>query len=1797
MVQSKESEAERTGRSRRWLRIGLISGSVVVIAGAGIALAGWILANERLSPLLSKQLSELLGRPVEIGEIERLSLTKIRVGPSQMPPTATDPDTVSLEAIEVRFNLFELITRQLHLHVDLEQANLYLAQNANGEWLDIDIERAERDPDQQPFIEIEPGDIRLEDAQITLLPYVPTAADGSESETSSDAADRTVAFQDVDGRVSFSDANVESANGEIVSIETQQLDFEVEAESLSQGILAVQGAALLPPSEQALTEVNVSPEASPGLALNLAVRAQSLQATDVMPIVRLIREDIYVDITSGLVNGNVNFELSPERAVSMNGSALVSEGTVVVPALPAPIQNIDGQVRFQGRQLAFENVTAELGDLSARAGGVLDIADGYDFSGQMDPFTLAEVSELFEVNVPIETEGDYLADVTMTGPLNDPTVAANIRTQAGATLDRVEFTQLVADVTYYDLSVRVDEFQAIPQAGGSLVGSGSYRFDQPGQLSLRAMGDRLPGDELGRAYGLPDTVAIGPVSLRAEVSGPVNQLEGLVDWRAPAGDFPARGRIALAGDTIRFQDTFVQVAGGTISGDGVLVNGDWEASLQARGIQLNQLSSNLDGDVAGIAQLSGTLGDLTLESMTGDGDILLAIAGGEVAGRASLANGQWQADLIGDSLQLSQFSDRLQGSAGGQFAFTGNLNDLSLAGIQGNGQLVVSDGLAAAAPAFPQLSAAQAPLTASLAWDGAILAIEDARTAGIEARGTLTPQLEGEGAPTIADTNIELRIQDYSLAALPIPEIVSLGGRASFQGQLTGSLNTLSLVGDAQLVDFKISDLAFATPLTGQVRIALDEGVGIDLQGGEDAIQIAYSFDQRDLDFAVAAGEALATGQTRGDILEAQASNFPLNVLALPPSGLAGYGTVGGTIEMATLTANLSRSTLVSQFTVVNPSLGYLRLSGTPEQVNGVQRQAPSRLQGEFAYADGVTTLSNTQLTTGESLYLIAGRYNQQGDPQIRGQVTVEKGQIQDVLATLQFFELTDFTRGFAPPEWIRRYGPEELEAILAAAPPGNPQANLLDQLRRVSEVLHLQDSQARSAEEAPLPPLGDLQGEFNGEILLNASLPDDLEINFELFGGDWTWGSAYKVDTVIAEGQLADGVLQLRPLRFASEDTEKPQFLNISGEIALNPQDDISRTLQLTSRNIPLQALKQPLRLPQTRRLQGFLNADATLSGDLKNPQLRGSINPTDVTINRNPIASIGADFLYRDARLNFTSSMVIDDPDDPLTLTATIPYRLPFAEVKPASNEYAAELNVRDEGLQLLNLVNRQLAIESGRGQIVLDLRGTWPEGESPLADIDLSGNAELEAITLSAQVLPDPLTNINGKIRFDNDLVIVDRLTGNFSEGNVRARGAFPLLIPFSLRTHRDARSLLARKQGQPENNPDPNQTPGASPASPATEPIDAAQMPLTLNLDNIALNFKGIYNGQVDGEFNLEGSLLTGPELGGSVILSHGRLSLPERQTTDAEVVSDVTTSGGGGVDVRFEDLNLLLDDDVRIQLGGIVDVQARGDLIINGLFPNIRPVGRLRLPSGRINLVTTAFRLQGDENYAEFRPNLGLDPYLNADLLAVVPDSTGGTGADLVQSSVFPRNEISDAEVDRLGLNQSGIETVRIRAEVEGPASQVVQLRGVTLRSTPSRSEGEIVSLIAGGPLAALGSTLGSVGGTGDDFEGLIAFAGSALLNQVQDILGNALRLSEFRLYSATPESAQSEDSTIDIGAEVGFELSPTLSLSIQNTFTAITPLQFNLRYRIDDRFTLRGVTSFEDFTDNSGLLLEYETRF
>ncbi|MBD0337568.1 MAG: hypothetical protein ICV62_18930, partial [Cyanobacteria bacterium Co-bin13] len=161
MTNPQQSEPERPTRRRRrrrrLIKVGLTLGSVLVLTGAGAAWWGWIFLNERFSPWASAELSKALKRPVNVGEIEGLTFSGIRVGPSSIPPIPTETDSLALESAEVRFNLLDLLRRELNLDVVLENAEGYFEQNAQLEWIDVDFEELRPERDREPIIEAKPG--------------------------------------------------------------------------------------------------------------------------------------------------------------------------------------------------------------------------------------------------------------------------------------------------------------------------------------------------------------------------------------------------------------------------------------------------------------------------------------------------------------------------------------------------------------------------------------------------------------------------------------------------------------------------------------------------------------------------------------------------------------------------------------------------------------------------------------------------------------------------------------------------------------------------------------------------------------------------------------------------------------------------------------------------------------------------------------------------------------------------------------------------------------------------------------------------------------------------------------------------------------------------------------------------------------------------------------------------------------------------------------------------------------------------------------------------------------------------------------------------------------------------------------------------------------------------------------------------------------------------------------------------------------------------------------------------------
>ena len=1843
---SEEQTSEtRTNRRRIWATTGLTLGAIVALGAAGGALWAWIFVNERLSPWLSELLTESIDRPVALGEVERVSLTGIQLGPSAIPPTETDPDTLYVDSINVRFNPLQLLGRQIRPQINLVGVQGYIEQDQEGLWTDVEIDLGDEDADEDPFIRVHPT-VGIQDSELVLLPYL------GEGENP-----LPLTLGNINGTVTVASVEVEDPLESGVVLDAQQIDLDLRAAPENAGQLIVNGVIQQLDYDDAAVDSPLD-----RLDANMTVQAQQLDLAVLSPsILASVPGDLPLTVTSGILNGNLEADLTPQDPPQITGTARLQSGAIAVDGLPKTIDNITAQARFQGNRVALEDVTAQYANLTARGGGLIDTRNGYDLTAQIAPFELSEIAEELELEFPIEAAGTFVADASMTGPLADPNITGSLTSTSVTTIDRVQFASIATELVYVPEAIILSSLDVVPLEGGSLTGSGIYTFADPAELSLQVEGQDLPADAIGRAYGLPETITLGAVDIDADISGPINNLGGVVSWQAPDGDYPTRGTAEVVANTVRVQEAIVAVAGGIVSGTGTLEQGQWDADLIAQDIQLGEFDESLEGAIAaGAVQLAGSLDDLTLQGIRGSGDITASLRGGTLTSQVALANGNWDADVQtrdfpvsqfipdvpvstvsadaslsgnienltlegilgngtvtaaiaggtvtsdfllengfwqadgeGNNLQLGQLVADLQGTGNATFQLAGSFDNLTPAGIRGRANITLSDGLATVASLSPQLANVRAPLEASLEWDGRDLLVSRLDTAGLSANGTITPIFSGPEAPGIAAIDLAIAARDYALAALPIdfPPALALTGQATFDGRLTGSPDDLNLAGDLALANLALNDLVFDPLLAGDVQFSSREGLDIELLGQEDEIVVTYDVQPRQLNFRVQADEAVAIGQTEGNLLQTQIYNFPISVLNIPPDESNPYGPLRGEVTFAAATVDLRNLSTVGQVDVANLGFGYFSVD---------------RVFGGFAYANGVASVNNGEIRMSDTnprgevletrIYELSGRYAVRGTPQIQAAISTEEGQLRDILEILKVSEIADFRRGFVPTDGFIPASQEEAERLLATTPAGNPNDTLLNQLRRLSEIIELEIQEDLETETATLPPLDELQGEFRGGINLSANIPDDINVAFDIEGDDWTWGSDLSADTVLAQGSYQNGTLFFDPLRFETGEGEGAAFINLAGDFSLDPADPQTREIELTVANLPAENLQEIANLPFD--LGGRLNGNATLQGRLAAPTLAGNLELVDGTLNREPIDRADANFTYTEGRLGLDANLLLVDSDDPLTLSAQVPYELPFLEEPPIDNSFLISANVRDEGFALLNVFTQEVAWESGQGEAILRVEGNIFESSGNLIPVPTAfdGIILLQGATISFSALPDPMTDITGQIRLDpsNLAVVVDRLTGQFSDGELRAQGTFPLVQPLSIPEEIEDLEPEDASTDEPESEMVLDEMDAELDIPPTTTARPLTQIPLTLALDNIDLDLKGLYNGQANGEVVLGGSLQTGPMLTGEIDLSDGIITIPEGDDSSAFIPVDDTRNNQLQLPpLQFSDLRLVLARNVRIVEGALLNVEADGGLRIDGTIADLRPFGTIRLPSGRVELFATSLRLAGENDRAEFRGDF--DAILDVTLQTSLPDVAGQTGIQPT-TSPFPQNEIPDPAIEGLGLTQQGNGLVRINARYRGPASELsslqTDLNNLELSSSPPRSNNELIALLSRNVLGAF-DTLQD----GDDaLAGLATFAGSALLQRARDFLGDTIPLSEFRIFQASESTGQVNDAQ-DIGIEIGVDVRPNISVSVLRVLTNDTPFQFNVRYRISDQFTLRGTTSFEDFNDRTGVLLEYETRF
>ncbi|MFM6754828.1 MAG: translocation/assembly module TamB domain-containing protein, partial [Dolichospermum sp.] len=837
-------------------------------------------------------------------------------------------------------------------------------------------------------------------------------------------------------------------------------------------------------------------------------------------------------------------------------------------------------------------------------------------------------------------------------------------------------------------------------------------------------------------------------------------------------------------------------------------------------------------------------------------------------------------------------------------------------------------------------------------------------------------------------------------------------------------------------------------------------------------------------------------------------TNLPLEALnvILPDDTLLSPGGVGGLLN-GNLQINSQTLATEGNIAIEKPEIG--RIKG-------------DRFQTQLRYDNQTFILGNSELKKGESRYNFDANIRPWTQkPQLRANIKINKGNIQDILNVAQIFEIQDLQRGLKAP----KYGKA---GNLTAKSQKLPNQSLFSQMQRLSEIDALVTAQERRRVNAtPIPELRDLKGILNGFISINTVTADQPRIRFNLRGQNFTWGKRtepsrfYDVEKVVVKGSLEEGILRLQPLQIENQQ----KLIAFTGNIGNNRQSG-----QLTVQNFPLGRVNDLVKLPVG--IGGKLNLTTTIAGSINNPQAIGELNIIEGTINQKQIATTNATFNYTNGRLNFSSNLSGVEKEPGTKISGSIPYQTPVATRKPESNQINLDVKVQNEGLTLLNLFTNEIAFENGQGEIDLKVSGTL---KKPLVE----GKASLSNATFSAQALPGKLTNINGSAEFDLNRVFVDNLEGRFSNGKVKVVGELPIFTSQNMKT---------------ENA-------------------------LTVNLEQLALKLKGLYQGGASGKLEITGSLLQ-PVIGGKIELSDGQVLLAESKNVNSAKGKISIPQKYPETENKITKLNKLelnLGKNVQITSPPLFKFQAAGDLIVSGSLAEPVPEGTIKLTKGAVNLFTTQLGLaQGYEHTATFISSQPRDPYLDIRLFAKILD-------------VVQNNDISkQSSVGSLGL--SGLETVRVEASINGLSSQINE--NLQLKSSPARSETQIVALLGGGFI--------DTKERGDIKLGLINIAGSAVFSNFQGAfnqIGDAFGLSELRIFptilSQRPEAGRN-NSSLELALEAGIDISPKFSFSTIKILTARDPVQWGINYRINNELRLRSSTNL---TDDTRGVIEFERKF
>ncbi len=615
-------------------------GIIAIAALGGIVYFGldfWVKRN--LPSIIESQGSKLLNRPVEVGKVESFSLIGITLDSASLPATATDKDNVTIDAVRVGFNLIPVIFRRtLSLDITVMQPKVYLEQEADGSWLNLDLPQQQEGEESPISLDII---AKIEQGDITVVPYEKSPLNIQ---------------LDVEGRY-----NPEKQG---------QIQYDIEAK-IAKAKATLQGETLL---ETGTT------------AAKLLIK--DLALADVVSVI----PNAPVNLTQGEVNADLDVNIPSGKELT---SANV-EGTLRVGEVRGDVasREIEGKswLRFWGKKVEVAETQARVETIEAKVSGGVDLQQGYDLDLAILPFDLGTLPKTLATELPLPVTGEVKGDIQLRGDIEQPRITGKISNTKPLTIDKQSLKTVSANFTADLDKFTLQDLRIIPVVGGIVRVKGEIATNIQQSLANNQEIDvtKMPLDFTLKAdlptkailfpyYPFPDNITVGNVKSEGTATGTIANPKVSLQLRIPEAEtsgetIRGKGEIVFFNNNLLLQDAVLEVGKGKIEVEATsnLEKKTWQTDIAATSLNLTPFLSqlqlegiNLDRPIAvnnAKATLSGKLDAISPDKIQGVASINLDVNNNPVKIDSSLNQGEINATANTGTIVLDRYISKLNGA-------------------------------------------------------------------------------------------------------------------------------------------------------------------------------------------------------------------------------------------------------------------------------------------------------------------------------------------------------------------------------------------------------------------------------------------------------------------------------------------------------------------------------------------------------------------------------------------------------------------------------------------------------------------------------------------------------------------------------------------------------------------------------------------------------------------------------------------------------------------------------------------------------------------------------------------------------------------------------------------------------------------------------------------------------------------------------------------------------------------------------------------------------------------------------